>query len=186
MGSEGHHHDIASAILLDRAQKDAWFRASPESPIPLLTRDAFAGLAYYPVDLALRFAGLVRAPYAGSGTESFTIPTSDGRMRSAWRVGSFSFRVADHDLSLTAYDLGAGSLFVPFKDLTSGRETYGAGRYLDVEPEPDGTYILDFNLAYHPFCAYSPDYSCPLTPDENRLSVRIAAGERLPADGRDA
>jgi len=73
---------------------------------------------------------------------------------------------------------------VPFLDATSGTETYGAGRYLDLEPEPDGTYVLDFNLAYHPYCAYSVEYSCPLTPGENRLPVRIEAGERLP--GHDA
>ena len=74
------------------------------------------------------------------------------------------------------------SVFVPFIDATSGHETYGAGRYLDLEAEPDGTYSLDFNLAYHPYCVYAPTYSCPLTPAENRLPVRIEAGERLPED----
>jgi uncharacterized protein (DUF1684 family) len=69
---------------------------------------------------------------------------------------------------------------VPFLDATSGTETYGAGRYLDLEPEDDGTYILDFNLAYHPSCVYDVVYSCPLTPAENRLPVRVEAGERLP------
>ena len=69
----------------------------------------------------------------------------------------------------------------PFLDATSGHETYGAGRYLDLEPEDDGTYDLDFNLAYHPSCVYDVRFSCPLTPAENRLPVRIEAGERLPA-----
>jgi uncharacterized protein (DUF1684 family) len=72
------------------------------------------------------------------------------------------------------------SVFVPFVDATSGAETYGAGRYLDIEPEDDGTYSLDFNLAYHPSCVYDVRFSCPLTPAENRLPVRIEAGERLP------
>jgi uncharacterized protein (DUF1684 family) len=83
---------------------------------------------------------------------------------------------------LTAYTFDGGvdeSLFVPFLDATSGTETYGAGRYMDVEPEEDGTYSLDFNLAYHPSCVYDMRFSCPLTPAENRLPVRIAAGERL-------
>jgi len=75
-----------------------------------------------------------------------------------------------------------GSLFVPFLDGTSGRETYGAGRYLDLAPEDDGTWTLDFNLAYHPSCVYDPEYSCPLTPAENRLPIRIEAGERLPSE----
>ena len=74
------------------------------------------------------------------------------------------------------------SVFVPFLDATSGTETYGAGRYLDLEAEPDGRYALDFNLAYHPYCVYAPTYSCPLTTAENRLPIRIEAGERLPAD----
>ena len=86
---------------------------------------------------------------------------------------------------LAAYKLAHsdGSLFVPFLDATSGPETYGAGRYLDVEPEPDGTYVLDFNAAYHPYCAHASDYSCPLTPAENRLPDRIEAGERLATAG---
>ena len=70
-------------------------------------------------------------------------------------------------------------VFLPFLDATSGHETYGAGRYLDLEPDEDGTYAIDFNLAYHPSCVYSPRFSCPLTPAENRLPVRIEAGERL-------
>ena len=68
---------------------------------------------------------------------------------------------------------------MPFLDATSGTETYGAGRYLDIYPEDDGTYALDFNLAYHPSCVYDPKFSCPLTPAENRLPDRIEAGERL-------
>ena len=85
--------------------------------------------------------------------------------------------------TLTAYTFAGGggeSLFVPFLDTTSGTETYGAGRYMDIEPEDDGTYSLDFNLAYHPSCVYDMRFSCPLTPRENRLPVRVAAGERLP------
>ena len=68
---------------------------------------------------------------------------------------------------------------MPFLDETSGTVTYGAGRYLDLDPEEDGTYVLDFNLAYHPSCVYDARFSCPLTPAENRLPVRIEAGERL-------
>jgi uncharacterized protein (DUF1684 family) len=71
-------------------------------------------------------------------------------------------------------------MFLPFLDATSGSETYGAGRYLDLEPDEDGTYAIDFNLAYHPSCVYAPQYSSPLTPAENRLPIRIEAGERLP------
>ena len=73
-------------------------------------------------------------------------------------------------------------LFIPFKDATTGKETYPAGRYLDMESGtgqmPDGKWILDFNNAYNPWCAYSTDYACPLTPQENILEVEILAGEK--------
>ena len=95
------------------------------------------------------------------------------------------FELGGEPRQLTAYTFDGGdgeSLFVPFLDATSGTETYGAGRYLDLEPEDDGTYSLDFNLAYHPSCVYDAIYSCPLTPAENRLPVRIEAGERLAAE----
>ena len=106
-------------------------------------------------------------------------------MRPAHRAGTFTFERDGEPRRLTAYVLDGGdpdSLFVPFLDTTSGHETYGAGRYLDLEPEDDGTYALDFNLAYHPYCVYADHYSCPLTPAENRLPIRIEAGERLADD----
>ena len=177
------HGGHAALIEHDRAAKDAFFRSSAQSPIPARARPGFRGLAYYPVDLALRLEGVRLAPYGGDGPPEFQIPTSDGRVRPARRVGSLRFVLGGRSQALTAYDLSGGhdhSLFVPFLDATSGTETYGAGRYLDLEP--DGSYVLDFNLAYHPYCAYSPEYSCPLTPAENRLPMRIEAGERLPFD----
>ena len=79
-----------------------------------------------------------------------------------------------------ARDPETGHLFLPFQDETSGRETYGAGRYLEVPVLEDGQLLLDFNYAYHPFCAYNPGYSCPIPPFENRLPVAIRAGERNP------
>lgn len=172
-------HQLAAAIGAERAAKDEQFRLSPYSPIPPEARHAFTGLAYYPVDASYRFEGLPLGPYEGEGDELFLMPTSTDDMRRAWRAGSFRFEVGGQALSLVAYDLGHGSLFVPFQDTTSGTETYGAGRYLDVSANPDDTFTLDFNEAYFPYCAYSPSYSCPLTPAENRLPVRIEAGERL-------
>ncbi len=177
------HQGLAALIERERAAKDAFFRSSPEGPIPAPARQSFRGLAYYPVDLTFRFEGIRLGPYSGSGPSTFQIPTSDGQLRPARRVGSLHFELDAVVYALTAYDLSGGhdhALFVPFLDATSGTETYGAGRYLDLASEPDGTYVLDFNLAYHPYCAYSPNFSCPLTPAENRLPVRINAGERLP------
>ena len=148
-------------------------------------RHDFEGLPYFAVDPALRFEDLALEPYAGDEPSSFQIPTSDGQLRPAHRAGTFTVEHESAPRRLTAYVLDGGgseSLFVPFLDATSGHETYGAGRYLDLEPELDGTYVLDFNLAYHPYCVYAESYSCPLTPAENRLPIRIEAGERLPQD----
>ena len=97
----------------------------------------------------------------------------------------FRFPLEGEVRTLTAYTFAGGSnqsLFLPFLDATSGKDTYGAGRYLDIEVEEDGTYSIDFNLAYHPSCVYDTKFSCPLTPAENRLPVRIEAGERLADD----
>lgn len=192
---EHHHHehdhdhepvDYAQAVQLFRGDKDAFFATHPRSPVPEAERASFAGIPYYPVDEALRFDDLTLQPYTGSEPVQFQIPTSDGRLRPAVRAGVFRFPLGGDERTLTAYTFegGAdeeGSVFVPFLDGTSGTETYGAGRYLDLERDDDGTYSLDFNLAYHPSCVYDPRFSCPLTPAENRLPVRVEAGERLDA-----
>ena len=127
-------------------------------------------------------------PYGGADPVRFEIPTTDGRLRPAERAGEFRFALMGSPQRLTAYRIAnargetAEGLFVPFLDATTGTETYGAGRYLDLEPDDDGTWTLDFNFAYHPSCVYDPRFSCPLTPSENRLGLRVAAGERLAID----
>jgi uncharacterized protein (DUF1684 family) len=183
----GHHHTLTyeDAVEQYRADKNEYFRVSPGSPIPEAEREAFAGLPYYRVDPALRFDDLRLEPYGGSEPVRFEIPTSDGRLRPAERAGVFTLPLDGAGRTLTAYIFEGGStesVFVPFLDATSGAETYGAGRYLDIEREDDGTYSVDFNLAYHPSCVYDPKFSCPLTPAENRLPVPIRAGERLTPD----
>ena len=189
-GHDDHDHDhhehraisYEDAVGEFRADKDEFFRSNPHSPVPETERSNFTGLPYYPVDPDLLFDDLTLEPYTGDEPSDFQIPTSDGQLRPAHRAGVFRFERDGEPRTLTAYTFDGGdgrSLFVPFLDRTSGGETYGAGRYLDLEPEDDGTYSLDFNLAYHPSCVYDPKFSCPLTPGENRLPVRIEAGERL-------
>jgi uncharacterized protein (DUF1684 family) len=193
-GHEGHDHGdhaghehvaYPDAVAAFRAEKDESFRSSHDSPIPHDQRHDFAGLPYFDVDEDLRFEGLTLEPYTGSEPVRFQIPTSDGQLRDAERAGVFRVPLGGATQTLTGYVFSAGdsdSVFVPFLDATSGTETYGAGRYLDLWPEEDGTYALDFNLAYHPSCVYDARFSCPITPAENRLPVRIEAGERLAAD----
>jgi uncharacterized protein (DUF1684 family) len=182
-----HHHTLtyADAVRAHRADKDAFFRTSPGSPVPAADRAAFAGIPYFDPDEAWIMDDLELEPYEGDEPVSFQIPTTDGRLRPAERAGRLRFRAPAGEGVLTAYRLARSdgtvddSLFVPFLDATSGTESYGAGRYLDIEPEDDGTWTLDFNLAYHPSCVYDPKFSCPLTPAENRLPFRVEAGERL-------
>jgi hypothetical protein len=112
------------------------------------------------------------------------MPTSTGKLREMDRVGYLEFTLRGTPHKLTAFaEAGAAvsRLFVPFSDLTSGTETYQAGRYLDIDPQSSGVYVVDFNLAYHPYCYYSPEYDCPFPPSENRLKTPIRAGERLRA-----
>ena len=179
-----HHHHVSyeDAVRQFRDDKDEFFRSAQGSPIPAADRPAFNGLPYFDVDARLVVDELTLEPYSGAEPTQFQIPTSDGKLRPAERAGTFRFELEGKPLALTAYRMtgpGDESLFVPFADATSGIETYGAGRYLDLEPEDDGSWTLDFNLAYHPSCVYDPKFSCPLPPPENRLPVRIEAGERL-------
>ena len=182
---EHHHEHVLSypdAVAEFREDKDAYFKHNPYSPLPEAERETFIGLPYFEVDEDLRFEDLSLEPYTGTEPSDFQIPTSDGKLRPAHRAGYLRFEVGGEPHRLTAYTFDGGdgeSLFVPFLDRTSGTETYGAGRYMDLEPEDDGTYSLDFNLAYHPSCVYDPKFSCPLTPAENRLPIRVEAGERL-------
>ena len=105
--------------------------------------------------------------------------TSTGDVASYRRLGTVSFEVDGEAAQLTVYkDAEGDDLFLPFADATSGSETYGAGRYLDVQPLRDGRFLLDFNYAYNPYCAYNERWSCPLTPFENRVRVPIRTGEK--------
>ncbi len=167
-----------------RRQKDEFFREDPGSPIPRDQRESFRGLAYYPERDDLVFEV---HPVPFEELQTVVMDTSDGAQREYERWARASFEVDGQPAALTLYrDLDQGSLFLPFQDATSGRDTYGAGRYLEVpvlEETEDGEpllVLLDFNYAHHPFCAYSEQYSCPLPPSENRISVAIEAGERNP------
>jgi uncharacterized protein (DUF1684 family) len=176
------HDDYRTRIHRARRSKDEFFARSHQSPLAHDRRHAFIGLAYFPPDVSYRLPGLRPERIAGLDGAPFLIDTSDDRPRTAHRLGRLRFRLAGRQLALTAYNVGeaaSDSLFVPFRDATSGTETYGAGRYLDLQPDGDGTYTLDFNLAYQPYCLYAETYSCPLPPEENHLPIRVEAGERL-------
>lgn len=162
-----------------RAAKDAFFRDDARSPLTPEQRSAFEGLSYFDEDPAL----VIRAPLRTEGvdpTERITMPTTTGDERVYRRAGKVRFEVGGEPAEVTLFSSrDMHELFLPFRDATSGDETYGAGRYLEVEPpEADGTVVVDLNYAYNPYCAYNPEWSCPIPPAENRLSVPIRAGER--------
>ena len=160
--------------LLDfRRRKDEFF-ASYESPLTAADRADFAGLSYFEPDPGLVFTVPLQAGAGGEGA----IDTTDGQKRIYRRAGSVGFTVAGLDLSLVVYDTGHPGFFIPFRDATSGKETYGGGRYLDIDPNTDETLTIDFNMAYNPYCVYSDGYSCPLPQPENWLPVPIEAGEQ--------
>lgn len=172
--------DYTFAIEQERKEKDHWFRVSHESPIPHELRPSFRGLSYYGVNPKLRFrVKLVEHP----DKDVLTFATSTGTQQHYVRFGSFEVPVEGQTVRINVYwpvhsHSAHDYLFVPFRDATSGKETYGAGRYLDLEVTPSGLYDLDFNRAYNPYCAYSDDYVCPLPPPENWVSVPIRAGEK--------
>ncbi len=161
-------------LLDQRADKDSFFRQSPQSPIPRAERGRFDGLAYYEPTPDLVFT----VPVDVVDPEPVQVGTTTGEERTYHKVATATVAVEEADVTLSLYSTGHPGLFLPFRDATSGSETYGAGRYLDVEPNGDGTVTLDFNYAYAPFCAYSDAYSCPLPPYDNWLEVPIRAGER--------
>jgi uncharacterized protein (DUF1684 family) len=168
-------------IPAERASRDDFFRSSADSPIPKEERPAFQGLDYYPIDESLRFSVRLNRY---SRPKQVRLGTNTGEIRSGLRYGYFDFAVEGQSCRLQVYRLedagrgGAPSLFIPFRDETSGSETYGPGRYIDLTENTAGIYDLDFNRAYNPYCAFNNDYSCPLPPAENRLSVPIKAGEK--------
>ncbi len=167
-------------VAQERAQKDAGFR-SADSPLPPKDRPGFHGLSYYPVDSSLRFSIPLHRYQIPTQVR---LGTNTGEIRSALRYGYFDFQVGNQACRLQAYrlednpDSGGASLFIPFRDATSGQETYAAGRYIDLKENTSGIYDLDFNRAYNPFCAYNTEFSCPVPPAENTLKAPIRAGEK--------
>jgi uncharacterized protein (DUF1684 family) len=104
--------------------------------------------------------------------------TSTGDVQVYQRHSRFHFTVDGQDAELAIYESDSG-YFLPFVDALAGQETYPAGRYLEPEPLPGGRFLVDFNMAYNPYCAYNEHWSCPLTPFENRVKVPVRAGEKI-------
>ena len=157
-----------------RDAKDDFFGHSADSPLAHAIRHDFEGLDYFPPNPDFVFQLEVEP----ADDAEVTVATSDGSQRTYRRAGTVAFEVDGEPARLSLFTTGHPGYFLPFRDATSGGQTYGAGRYLDIEPNDDGTVTIDFNYAYNPTCAYDEAYSCPLPPTENWLRVPIEAGEK--------
>lgn len=167
--------DIPRIIQL-RAQKDSFFKQHPQSPLKPAQRETFTGLSYY---VPMPRLALVVTVTPFEEQLDVQIQTTKGEARWYRRWGWFEFAVDGQTARLTIYQTPNG-YFLPFVDALAGTETYPSGRYLEPVELEDGTFEIDFNQAYNPYCAYGEGWSCPITPAENRLNVPIRAGEKIP------
>ena len=174
--------DPAAAWVAWRAGRDALFRGHTQSPLE--DRDGFGALPYFDYDPAFRFLVGLRAVEG----ESLDVSVGgDGTMRLRPFAMTEGLAALGGELTLYWIEGYGGGVFLPFTDATSGRESYGGGRYLlDTIKGADlgafeGRTVLDFNFSFNPSCSYSDRYVCPLAPRANRLAARVTAGERSPS-----
>ncbi len=159
-----------------RKEKDHFFKTSAQSPLTPAQKRSFHGLAYFPENPLLRIE-LALEKHARPA--QVRMPTSTGDAQDYRRVGQIRFSVNGQQAILQVYQPSqGGDYFIPFVDATAPGETYGAGRYLEPHPLGEGKLLVDFNLSYNPYCAYNEYWSCPIPPEQNRLRMRIEAGEK--------
>ena len=163
-------------ILKAREEKDAFFKNSPHAPLNEADKVRFKGLNYFSVNKDLCFVVELKEYQEQRRVQ---IITSKGPLQDYIRFGYVEFMLPLVLKSLTVFKQpDSDYFFIPFKDKSTGKETYEAGRYIDIKHVKDTEYVLDFNTAYNPYCAYSDYWVCPLTPYENVLDVEISAGEK--------
>ena len=170
---------FARSLAEFRAAKEQAFQEH-DSPVPPARRGELLPLAYFPGSSDYRVPAVLRVE---QDRVTLEMPTSTGERRLMQRVGTLEFALKGQSLALGAFTEASSPnmdrLFVPFVDLTSGTETYPAGRYLDLDRTRTGLYVIDFNRAYNPYCYYNSTYDCPYPPRENRLKVPVRAGEKM-------
>ena len=176
----------ATDTKIFREGRDKEFRSKDESPLKEEDFPSFEGLKYFDEDKKY----IVKADFKRTSDEKyFQMPTSSGKSKKFVKYGVLTFKLNGKKHSLNVYQADAevlkkypeyaDLLFVPFKDLTSGKETYGGGRYIDLKMPKGKKAVVNFNNAYNPNCAYGSDkYNCPIPPKENFLQTEIKAGEK--------
>jgi uncharacterized protein len=171
--------EYTEELATERSMKDRFMAGHVESPFVAERIPGFTGLNYFPIDDRYRVrARLVRRPVP---EEAYLRTNRDGQAAMRY-VGDLEFRLSGRDLKLRVFHAGEGvgtSVFVPFRDATSGSESYGPGRYLILELTEDDEYDLDFNRAFNPYCAYTEAFECGFPPSDNDLPVAVRAGEKV-------
>jgi uncharacterized protein (DUF1684 family) len=163
-------------IAQHRADTNDFMKNHADSPLPDSAKANFSGLKFFDLDPEYKVnATLETIP----GNPEVTMATSDGETRTYRKFAYAYFELGGDENRLTLLQPvdDQETLFLPFGDLTNGEETYGGGRYLDLSATGQRNIIIDFNLAYNPYCVFSADYSCPLPPVENQLSIAVRSGE---------
>jgi len=176
-------YDYVETLRANRREKDDFFGSHPQSPVPPEDRDDFDGLDYFEPAPDYRVETTVTRH---EDPDPVPMETNTGEEVRYVRVVTFAFDIDDEQCELHGYkqrpDDADEPIFVPFRDKTTGQETYRGGRYIELHPDgeldDDETVVIDFNLAYTPFCAFSDAFSCPLPPEENWLEIEVPAGER--------
>lgn len=158
-----------------RKQKDDFLKTDKESPIK--EKATFKGLKYFEINPNFKAIGMLDK---FASDQTINISMTDGSVEEYEAYGNVSFEIEGKKYALKIFKTPEGNLFLPFKDLTSNKETYGAGRYLDfgVNDVKNNQIEIDFNKAYQPYCAYNETFTCPITPAENFLNLALKVGER--------
>jgi uncharacterized protein (DUF1684 family) len=165
----------AQRTLDDRSERDRFLREHYASPLPDEAREAFTGLDHFPPDVSWVIAG----EYEATEPHDVPIPSTAGTDSSYTMVGIVTLHLGESLYLLTVIDDGDGGQFIPFRDGTSGAETYAGGRYVGIEPGSGAGVSVDFNAARNPWCVYDEEFVCPLPPAENWIVERIPAGEKM-------
>jgi uncharacterized protein (DUF1684 family) len=168
-------------VLKWRKERDAFFKNHQRSPLLPQDKRHFKGLKYYPFDPQYILSGKIERFIFHINNPKYyaTFLTNKGTNKRYLRYGKFHFTLNGKEYTIEIYkSILSDYLFIPFKDKTNEKETYGGGRYIDAEILPDYKMALDFNMAYHPSCAYNEKFVCVLPPRENMMDIEIRAGEK--------
>ena len=183
-GEEDDKEFLASQkkyVMEWRKGRDQFLKTHQRSPLTPAEKKSFNGLKYYPFDSRYVFSSQIERYILHINNPKYyaTFLTNKGTNKRYIRYGKFPFNLNEKDYSIEIYkSILSDMLFIPFKDITNGKETYEGGRYIDAEILPGYRMVLDFNMAYYPSCAYNEKFICVLPPKENMLEIEIKAGEK--------